>query len=251
MQTRDDRLSRIKTCWQQVREAHEVRTPDQLSDPAALWGLLDRYAGAVERYLLGALRDPDQAQELAQEFAVEFLRGATRGANPDRGRFRDYVKGILQHLIAQHYRKENRRPISMPTDFPEKADSSLSDVATDAEFLTCWRDELLARAWQSLADLEATSQQPYHLILKHKSDHPEQSSEEMASALSERLGKPINPPAARKALQRAREKFADCLLDDLRLSLQQSSPESLESELIDLRLYEYCRPALDRLQSKE
>lgn len=50
----------------------------------------------------------------------------------------------------------------------------------------------------------------------------------------------------RKALQRAREKFADLLLEDLSTSLLQPTQEELAQELIDLRLYEYCRPTLEK-----
>lgn len=246
MAVREQRLSRINTCWQEVRAAHADR--DLPEGRAAMWQLLERYGGAVERYLLGAVHNEELAQELAQEFAVEFLKGAVKGADPQRGRFREFVKGIIQHLIAHHFRKDKRRPINLHTDFPERADTASPDGDPDQAFINCWRDELLARAWLALADLEERTGQPYHRVLRHKADHPEESSEETARSLSAQLGKSISAPAARKALQRAREKFADLLLEDLRSSMQDSAPDALEQELIDLRLYEYCRPALERRQ---
>lgn len=245
MRTRDDRLSAINTVWQQVRDAHEER--DRPAGQTAVWALLERYVGAVERYLMGAVRDEEVAAELAQEFALEFVKGAFKGADPGRGRFRDFVKGILQHLIANHFRKGKRRPGHLPTEFPEPADDA-PPPDNDESFVTCWREELLARAWAGLADLEARSGQPYHTVLKHKADNAGQSSEEMAAAMSARLGRPLNAPAVRKALQRAREKFADLLLADLAASLQGAGADALEQELIDLRLYEYCRPALERMR---
>jgi hypothetical protein len=47
-------------------------------------------------------------------------------------------------------------------------------------------------------------------------------------------------------LHRAREKFAVLLLDEVRNSLESQDPEQLEQELLELRLFEYCRPALAR-----
>jgi hypothetical protein len=47
------------------------------------------YHRAVHRYLLGALRDEDAAEELFQEFALRFVRGDFRWADRGRGRFRD------------------------------------------------------------------------------------------------------------------------------------------------------------------
>jgi RNA polymerase sigma-70 factor (ECF subfamily) len=247
MPTREQRLSRINTCWQQVREAQDERELPE--GRAAQWKLLERYVGAVERYLLAAVRDEEAAQELAQEFAVEFLKGAFGGADPNRGRFRDFVKGVLQHLIANHFRKANRRPGHLPTEFPEPADESPNEAADDEVFADCWREELLARAWHGLADLEARTGQPYHTVLKHKADHADESSEEMATAMSRQLGKELNAAAIRKALQRARDKFADLLLADLMASLHDTTSDALERELIDLRLFEYCRPAVERMRS--
>jgi RNA polymerase sigma-70 factor (ECF subfamily) len=244
MRTRDQRLSAIHTCWEQVRAAHDGA--DQIESRAALWKLLERYGGSVERYLMGAVRDEDLACELAQEFAVEILKGSFKGADPNRGRFRDFVKGVLQHLVANHFRKGKKKPGHLPTEFQVEDDSEESSAKLDATFVDCWREELLARAWNGLAELERKTKQPYHTVLKHKADHPDQSSEAMAATMSQQLGKAINAPAIRKALQRAREKFADLLLDDLAASLRDSGPEALERELIDLRLYEYCRPALER-----
>jgi DNA-directed RNA polymerase specialized sigma24 family protein len=241
-----DRLSAINTCWQQIRAANDV---DLSEGRIALWQLLERYGGAVERYLLGAVRNEEIAQELAQEFALAFMKGAVKGADPDRGRFRDFVKGIIQNLIANHFRKGKKLPCHLPTEFPEPAESEASQPGDDATFVNCWREELLARAWQALLALEEHSGQPYHAVLKHKADHPDQSSEQMAETLSRHLNKTINAPAVRKALQRSREKFADFLLDDLSTSLHKPEPDALIQELIDLRLYEYCRPALERKQT--
>src|SRR5262245_63341462 len=81
----ESRLSRIETTWTLVFQAHQGQEPDAL----ARQRLLLRYRGAIYRYLLGALRDPDAAEELAQEFAVRFLQGGFRRADPQQGRFRD------------------------------------------------------------------------------------------------------------------------------------------------------------------
>ncbi len=200
---------------------------------------------------MGAVRDEELACELAQDFAVEFLKGAFKGADPNRGRFRDFVKGVLQHLVANHFRKNKKQAGHLPTEYQVADAGSEAAADPDAAFIECWREELLARAWQGLAELESRTNQPYHTVLKHKADHPDQSSEEMAEAMSKRLGKAINAPAVRKALQRSREKFADLLLDDLAASLRESGPEALERELIELRLYEYCRPALERKRDEQ
>src|SRR5690242_3351455 len=106
----DTRLNNIVTLWTEVRRAH-----DDPSDAGRLARekLLNRYGGAIRRYLLGALRDPDAADELSQEFAYRFLNGGLKGVDPNRGRFRDFVKGVLFHLVADHHAKKMKGPRQM------------------------------------------------------------------------------------------------------------------------------------------
>ena len=67
----EPRLSEMSTQWTMVFQ--HSGTPDEKS--LAVSHLMCRYAGAVHRYLLKALKDPDAAAGLDQEFAVRFLRG--------------------------------------------------------------------------------------------------------------------------------------------------------------------------------
>ena len=99
------RLSLISTHWSLLSRAHEGEDRDART---AQHELLDRYGGAVWRYLMGAVRDGNVADDLFQDFACKFLRGGLRGANPDRGRFRDFLKGVLAHLAADYYRGRGR-----------------------------------------------------------------------------------------------------------------------------------------------
>ncbi len=68
----------------------------------------------------------------------------------------------------------------------------------------------------------------------------------MAEQLGPRLGKAYTLDGVRKALQRARDKFADLLLAEVMHSLEAPSREQLEQELIDLGLFAYCQAALQR-----
>ena len=72
-------LTQISTLWGALSQ----------SDAASLGALLQRYSGAVYRYLLGAVRDEDVAQELTQELALRFLRGDFHRADPQRATLPD------------------------------------------------------------------------------------------------------------------------------------------------------------------
>jgi RNA polymerase sigma factor (sigma-70 family) len=240
-QTVDDlRLSRIETLWTVVCQAKEADGAVR----AAQARMLERYSGGVRRYLLAATRDPDAADDLFQEFAVRFLRGGLRGACPERGRFRDYVKGVLIHLVSNYHHSSKKRLVQFAARHPEPADDSTAEQ--EQAFLAGWRDELLARAWAALEAQERDSGQPFHTVLHFRAEHPEASSQEMAEQLQELLGKSLTASGVRQTLHRARDKFADLLLDEIAGGLRNPTTADLEEELIDLGLLEHCRPALQR-----
>jgi RNA polymerase sigma-70 factor (ECF subfamily) len=235
----DEHLSQISTIWSALRQAHEGA-----AGAAALARqlLLERYGGAVLRYLTRLLGDADAADDLTQEFALALVRGDFRRADPRRGRFRDYVKTVLYHLVIRHTRQRRRQPLPLPPDNPALAGAAGPSEDHDREFRESWRDELLTRAWAALADAHAG----YHAVLRFRAEHPKMRSEEMARRLRERTGKAWTADGVRQTLRRARERFADLLLDDVARSLERPTAAAVEQELRELDLLDYCRPALDR-----
>ena len=231
------RLASISTQWTQLFTAHQDHG-DAAS--AAQRELLLRYYAAVYRYLLGTLRDPAAAEELTQEFAVRFLRGDFKRADPQRGRFRDFVKTALRHLAQDHWRKQERAPVQLPS-----AGSGPGDLDVLGQpFLDGWREELLAQVWAALAEVERQSGQPYHAVLRGKVEGVR--SAQLAARLSAERGKPFTEDGVRQVLHRARKKFAELLVQEVARSLQTSDPEELERELIELGLLDYCKSALPR-----
>src|SRR5437870_43128 len=112
------RLSLISTLWSLVWRAHHG--PNEAAH-AARQQLLERYGCAVQRYLRKVLRDPDAADEVFQEFALHLLHGDLRGADAKRGRFRNFVKGTLFHLIADYRKHQRKWPRPLPADGAELA----------------------------------------------------------------------------------------------------------------------------------
>jgi RNA polymerase sigma-70 factor (ECF subfamily) len=235
-------LNHISTIWTMVRNAHDG-TPEA-SGPA-LQALVDRYSGAVYRYLLGALRDPHAADDLAQEFSLRFVRGDFRNADPQRGRFRDLVKTVLFHLIVDYQRALKGKPGSLPPDECGPAQPE-EDLTSDAQFLESWRQQLLSQAWTALARADRKSGSRYYDVLRFRAENREMPSPEMAERLSVRLNKPVSADWVRQTLRRARDQFADLLLEELSHSIENPTRERLAEELADLRLLSYCQPALDR-----
>src|SRR5580765_2902538 len=101
----EKRLSQMKTRWTVLFEAHQ---PEGDAAGRARRDLLLHYHAAVHRYLLGTLRDATAAEDLTQDFAVRFLRGDFKQADPERGRFRDFLKTSLRRLVFDHWGRIQR-----------------------------------------------------------------------------------------------------------------------------------------------
>jgi hypothetical protein len=80
-------------------------------------------------------------------------------------------------------------------------------------------------------------------VLRARAAHPDLPSGELARRLGERLGKPLTAAGVRQALKRARELFAELLLEQVAHSLERPTPEEIEAELAELNLLTYVRPA--------
>jgi RNA polymerase sigma factor (sigma-70 family) len=240
----DAHLSQMSTVWTMVYQANSGK-PDQVGD--AVSKLMMQYAGAVHRYLLKILRDPDIASELDQEFALRFIRGDFRNCDPSRGRFRDYVKRALQNLVNDYYRRK-RPNVSMDSIFREAVTADNDPPEFEVEFIESWKKDLLERAWRVLLDLERETNLPYYTVLRLRVDYPDLRSHQLAEKLSAALGRTVTAGAFRQAVQRARFKYVSFLLNEVKASLRDPTPENIEEELADLGLLEFCRPHLKQLE---
>lgn len=237
------RLSQLSTAWTALFQAHQGPA-DAASE--AKRQLLSRCGGAIYQYLLGAMRDPDAADELFQEFALRFVRGDFHRASPDRGRFRDFLKTSLYHLIvdAQKKRQHRGRPLDHDVAEPQATPASFDEA--DRRFRDAWRAELLDLAWAELQAAENTTGRPLYTVLRFRTDHPELRSTEAAERLSKTMDKPISAEWVRKWLLLGRQEFSRIIRDAVAQSLADPTEENLEEELIDLGLFEYCRQGSDR-----
>lgn len=246
-------LADMATQWSRVLQAGQVEGD---SAAAARNELLLRYHEAVLRYLRTELRDDNAADAVYSNFALRVLEADRflQRADPGRGRFRDYLKTVLKHMVADQYRerqRENRKRDPFSPEHDQASDAAPIDEE-DQRFLSCWRQELINKTWEALAQAEKRTGQPYAVLLRLQEEQPELRSAQLAEHLTQKLGKPFTAVNVRKLVQRGRELFGDLLVGEVARSLQVNPAESegadrVESELIDLgMLFSYCKAALER-----
>src|SRR5439155_21682348 len=112
----------------------------------------------------------------------------------------------------------------------------------DPEFIHSWRVELTNHAWAALEKAQPT----YHAVLLYHVQNPGLASSELAEELSPRLGKKMTSTNVRVTLHRARERFAELLVDEVARSLDEPSEQELLEEVSALRLGKACASALEK-----
>lgn len=235
----DVRLNDISTQWSAVQRAHGKPASAAIT---ARQNLLKQYQTAALRYLRGAIRDEDAVHDLFQEFVMRLLRGDFHRANPRRGRFRDYLKSALINLVNDYYRQSASQPRLLGTSAADRIAADASFRQQEESFLDCCRQDLLEKTWDALR-----RQYPqHHELLRLVAESPQLSARELADRMTSEQNESPQPTLIRKRLQRAREKFADLLLEQVVLCMQTTQLARVRQELADLRLLGLCRSALDR-----
>jgi RNA polymerase sigma factor (sigma-70 family) len=240
--TENKHLSRIETQWSVVQRAHET---DSAGTMAARASLIERYGGAVRRYLMASLRDADAVDDAFQEFSLRFVRGDFSAVSPEKGRFRNYLKTVVYHLIADYGRsKKKYQAAAIEHESLLAAPMTDDSQHLDAEFLSGWRETLLTRAWDGLLSEEEASGKPWFTVLRCRAEYPEARSPELAEIVTQRTSREISAGNVRVLLHRARDRFAELLLADVRESLDGTDDAGLQDELMDLDLWTYCKHVL-------
>lgn len=195
--------------------------------------LLVRYHEAVYRYFLAKIRDPHAAHELYSNFALKLIETdrLIKNADPERGRFRHYLKAALHHMVMDYYRNRSRGgPAARPITFdPAAHDVVAADEGDrDGGFSAIWRQELLDQAWKALEAQEQKTGQAHYSVLRSQRDNPDLGAPQLAQRLSAKLGRPFTADGVRQALHRARERFAALLLEEVERTLESPTLDELE-----------------------
>ena len=165
------RLEMISTSWTLLDRAHQGADDAGMDAVAqAQAQLLERYGGAVRRYLLGSLKDAEAADDLFQEFAVSFSARRFPRRQSSEGAFPRFPQGGRIAHGGRPLQTPATPTPGTPEKFPEPAAPAVPLL--DELFQESWRDELLAKTWLALGEMERTTGQPFHSVLRFRADHP-------------------------------------------------------------------------------
>ncbi len=206
-----------------------------------------RYGQAVRRYLEALLKNAQDAEDVAQSF---FLRVVERGferADPERGRFRDYLKIGVRNAALSFLRKRNRQPRAVDV----AGAFSRTDSDANRQWLREWQRGLLDRAWDALDWHQRLSVGSLcHTVLFVTVNYPDEDSAAHAVRVARLAGRRLGSVAFRKQLSRARRLFARLLVREVARTLKNPTAAEIDDELTILGLRDYVQHYSDLGTSK-
>ncbi len=220
--------------------------------------LLERYHGAINRYLLTRLGDTHAVDEVYEIYVdrVKDNHPFLQRADREKGHFRHYLRRVLNNLIIDHYRrKKSPKAIS-----PVVSDDFVAPVPTDEQeeqFRNEWVKELMYHAWRALETKSRANEKPYYDLMLYKAQNPHVRSREIAEHFSKAWNKPLSEANVRQILHRGQDLLSDLFLEEVAHSLEQrlelpASADQVEEELIELKMLDDPRrAALTRFRTRK
>lgn len=222
-----DNLDVITTQWSALRDSNRF---------------LIRYAKAVRSYLQAFLGNAQDGDDVAHDFFVRVVERGFSNANPERGRFRDYLKIAVRNAALSHLRRRQRDPRSLePSELPIADPES----AANGEWLREWQACVLERAWRALERHQRAS--PGNLcytVLRVYVDHADENSRVLAHRVAALVGRSLHADTFRKQLSRARRVFAQLIVAEVAQTLRHPTSSDIFQELVEIGLHDYVAPYL-------
>jgi RNA polymerase sigma factor (sigma-70 family) len=223
------------THWSVVAAAADTKAPEA---SAALEELCRRYWPPVYGFVRRTSADPEDARDLTQGFFRYLLEHKSISrADPDRGKFRSFLLGSLKHFLAHERERAQalkrgggQPPLSIDAACEEENFEPSHAVTPEILFDQRWALKQIDCAIERLAsDYSAAGRGPLFDLLQDYvwGDKSGATLAEIAGQLD------LTEEAVKKAVQRLRARFRDCLRAEVAQTV--TSPDQIDEELRHLR----------------
>ena len=203
-----------------------------------------RYAPAIKKYLSALIPNRDDADEVCQDFLLHMLAHRFAHANPDRGKFRRYLKAAVRNAALMYFRRRQAETNSRER-FVRLPHAEEGRGTEESQWTQAWRGCILERTWNALhTQQRKIPDSVLYTVLRVSVDHPTEDSVALAERASTLARRPIRPDSFRKNLSRARRQFAELMVIEVAQTLENRAPEHVEAELIEVGLMEFVRDYL-------
>lgn len=214
--------------------------PGIVADPARI---VIRYGRAMRAYIASLLQRKlsgssdvveDAVEECASRMALKIQQGKLATWNPAGGKFRFYFHTIVTHEVEGFLRERRRDILKRATPIVQTMDDSRDE---EKEFLG---KEVFRLAVEALRDEEARDPHDlYASVLTLRLEHPDASAAELAGLLEVKLRRSFTEIYVRQIEKRARTRFAELLVLEVRRMFGACCAKELQEELCELGLWPY------------
>ena len=198
-------------------------------DSSRAWTQSRGAAALVVRYLLpmrGQLAEAlgsESAADVGLRMLISHLVTEGFGSH-GRGRLRDFLmrgmRSAARALVAE-----------LPADRRPEIDFS-TWRGDDPRWLSRWRAEILSRTWRELErDEHRDLSRPVFTILRAAIGHPKETAEMLAVRVNTESDVVVQPATIRALIGPARRRFAELLLREVRVTLEQNDDAAVRGEL--------------------
>ena len=221
------------TQWSVVLAAGDSQGTDSRK---ALSTLCQTYWYPVYAHVRQQGEDPDRAQDLTQGFFTYLLESKSlRVANPDRGRFRSFLKASLRHYLSHEWRRERtqkrgggRAVFSLDhAEAESRYDLEPADEETpESVFEERWARTLLSEVFKRLRSemREGTGQYRFRRLEGFLTGHPSRTPYKQVAAELE-----MSESAVKVTLHRMRRRFGMLLREEVARTVD--DPDEVDAEI--------------------
>lgn len=208
------------------------RAHDEPTAHKALAWLCEAYWQPLVNHARARGMNAHDAQDVVQDFFARLLEKRDLAADAQRGRFRSYLIGALNHFLANHWDKEHaikrgggreRVPLS------EAEHAAVGSTDTERAFARAWAVTVLERVLQQL---EREYHEPKRALVfaTLKSALTATGSAVSHAEAGARLG--MSEGAVKVAIHRLRSRYRDLLYQEIAETV--ADPADIQAELQDL-----------------
>jgi RNA polymerase sigma factor (sigma-70 family) len=207
-------------------------------DRDLVWGdLIHRYEAPVRRLLVRHLRGDPGVEDATHDFFSDLFqqRHILARYDPDQGRFRCYIQGVVRRYALQWKRAHGTKVATTGVEGMEIAAEAKDEVEHEEELV--WADAILGHAIERLRNKskrDADLLIPFYGLF----GEPRASGEELAKSRN------VSPATLHVALHRARQSLHNALREELQPMVTSNEAMHEELEFLITRLLA-AHPGLD------
>ena len=207
---------------QQSTSVNLVRSSHPWTKAESAAGLVLRYLAPMRRLLttaLGSVHEADEALNLLLTHLVSAGFGEHR-----QGRLRDFLAKAMRSAAKARWKE-------MSND--QRSNTHMDELKPDAkEWMRCWRDGLLERAWRSLERIEhAKPEVPVFSVLHSATINPQATPEMLVVQIATDNGVQTDAATVRTTLPEAKAIFAQLIADEVAETLATPDQAAVKQEI--------------------